>query len=333
MSDLTFEVPLRITVSLGSAAPSTGICMKQKSDAGAGPGLERGGIDYSNRKGYDPNFLGIAVPLPVLTDEQRRSAAKNSKARSGEDSTVLPYHHFSIVMNRRRQLAYYTAVNIDGARSRDLRRTKDPWCYDSRIAESEQIGGELYVRNQLDRGHLVRRLDPCWGSEDDAVAAELDTFTYTNCSPQHAQFNQNDETWQGIENYLLGSAQQQGSKMTIFTGPITTEEDPLYRGIRLPMAFWKIAVTGRKDKTLEVSAYILEQTELIKDLDGLERFEPQTFQVTVEEICERTGLNFNYLAEAQVEVPAASEGPERAWPYARRPLAQTRDICLNRRKA
>jgi endonuclease G len=109
-------------------------------------------------------------------------------------------------MNRRRQLALYTAVNIDGASSIDLIREEDSWSYDPRIAESEQIGEALYRRNKLDRGHLVRRLDPVWGTPEEAARANEDTFHFTNCSPQHEGFNQNDATWQGIENFLLDSA-------------------------------------------------------------------------------------------------------------------------------
>ncbi|HZG89718.1 MAG TPA: DNA/RNA non-specific endonuclease, partial [Pseudonocardia sp.] len=64
--------------------------------------------------GHDPAFLGTEVPLPTLTDEQRRAAATRIGARPGEDPTVIPYTHFSVVLNRVRQLAHYTVVNIDG---------------------------------------------------------------------------------------------------------------------------------------------------------------------------------------------------------------------------
>ena len=78
-------------------------------------------------------------------------------------------------MNRRRQLAYYTVVNIDGNRSSELSREGDRWFFDSRIAESEQIGEALYRRNALDRGHLVRRLDPVWGPQASGADGEPST--------------------------------------------------------------------------------------------------------------------------------------------------------------
>lgn len=306
MGEITIEIPLRITISAGpTASPS----LAHRVDATAQSALERVDIDpdYSRREGYDPEFIGTTLRLPVLSDEQRRNAAKNSLARQDDDNTVLPYHHFSVVMNRRRQLAYYTVVNIDGAQSRRPQRSGDQWYFDPRIAESEQIGEDLYKRNDLDRGHLVRRLDPAWGSPAEALVANNDTFHFTNCSPQHARFNQNDETWQGIENHLLNQATEARRRLTIFTGPVLADDDPLYRGVRLPVRFWKIAAYVRRDDSVSVSAYLLDQVDLV---DGLERFDPTTFQVTVEEITERTGLDFSHLSQWQVQLEGG-DGLER----------------------
>lgn len=186
-------------------------------------------------------------------------------------------------------------MNIHGAVAQNPERRGDQWHFDPRIAESEQIGGDLYARNQLDRGHLVRRLDPAWGDFREAVWANNDTFHFTNCSPQHANFNQNTDTWLGIENYLLKTIAQAGQqRLTMFTGPVLTEIDPLYRGIRLPLHFWKIAVRCDVNGNLVVTAYLLSQEHLVNPFDGLEAFSPNTFQVTLEEIMGRTELNFSY---------------------------------------
>lgn len=69
-------------------------------------------------------------------------------------------------MNKERGLAFWVGVNIDGALHswrKDLARTKDKWFFDPRIPQFEQVGEEVYSKNALDRGHLVRRLDPAWG--------------------------------------------------------------------------------------------------------------------------------------------------------------------------
>ena len=309
--ELTVTIPVSITVRIGGVAATTGAAI---------PGVTAGGAEeaarprsyYQGYTGYDPAFLGVAVPLPTLTEEQRRNAAKNSDAAAGADPTVLPYTHFSLVVNRRRQLAYYTAVNIDGAQSTDLQRDQDRWFFDSRIAESEQIGEGLYSRNALDRGHLVRRLDPVWGLQ--AARANDDTFHFTNCSPQHERFNQGQDLWQGLENFILGRADARGRKVTVFTGPVMDEGDPLYRGVRLPLAFWKIIAYVKEDGTPATAAYVLEQGALIQDIPGLEAaFEPGAFRVTLQHLKERTGLDFDYLAahELPLSADALEAGRER----------------------
>ena len=110
-----------------------------------------------------------------------------------------------------------------------------------------------------------------WGTPEAAARANADTFHFTNCSPQHEGFNQNDETWQGIENFLLDSARNNRRRLTVFTGPVMTERDPIYRGVRIPLRFWKIAVAKNNTEKLTVTAYLLDQEKLISA--GLERFD------------------------------------------------------------
>lgn len=264
---------------------------------------------YAGYTGYDPAFLGTAVPLPVLTDAQRSIAAHRVDVPPGEDPVVLPYTHFSVVMNGLRCLAFYTAVNIDGTRLVDFPRGRDTWYFDPRIAQTEQVGEDLYRRNQLDRGHLVRRLDPVWG--DDPAIPESDSFHFTNCSPQHERFNQGKELWQGLENFILGNAAVRDRRITVFTGPVLTEDDPLYKGVRLPLAFWKVVVHVRADGTAASAAYVLEQEALIDDMLRDEAvFLPGAYRVSLAHLVERTNLDFAYLQA--FELPLSSDGLEAA---------------------
>lgn len=265
---------------------------------------------FQHYEGYKTNFLGddAVVELPELTIEQRRAAAKNSNSRREDDAAILPYTHFSIVMNRERQVAFYTAVNIDGTQSRSVERKSDKWYFDGRIAESEQIGEALYKRNILDRGHLVRRLDPVWG--EGAVRANDDTFHFTNCTPQHARFNQGQELWQGLENYLLNRAQSTDRKITVFTGPVTKDTDPLYRGVRLPLAYWKL-IAYKKNNSLRTAAYLLDQSKLVAEMLNYEaNFDPGVYRISITELIELTGLQFQHLKT--VEVPLPDDGFESA---------------------
>ena len=153
------------------------------------------------------------------------------------EALVLRYTNFSVVMSQSRRMPVVTAVNIDGEQLLNLPRRGDAWSFDPRIPREAQVGNELYASNPLDRGHMVRRLDPVWGPH--ARTANEDTFHYTNACPQHAQLNQ--RTWNDLENYILDNAGARGLRVSVFTGPVLGHDDPDYRGIQIPREFWKIA--------------------------------------------------------------------------------------------
>ncbi|MEU4248045.1 DNA/RNA non-specific endonuclease [Amycolatopsis sp. NPDC026612] len=258
--------------------------------------------DYSNREGYDPAFLpGHTVPLPGLSAALLPLAALNRQA-TDEPRYVLPYHHFSVVMHRERRLAMFTAVNIDGRTSRALRREADHWSLDPRVAVTEQIGEEIYRDNPLDRGHLVRRLDPAWGAtEAIAQLGNDDTFHFTNCSPQHKDFNQNKTTWAGLEDYILTNADNFDLKVSVVTGPVLAADDDQYRRVQLPRQFWKVVAMVKAGGALSATAYLLSQEELIHGLEAAVEFDYgayRTYQVPVRRIAELTGLSFGDLQAA-----------------------------------
>lgn len=256
---------------------------------------------FQGRSGYAPQFLGIAVPLPTLGRQLLAHAAQ--KISNDGDPYVLDYEHFSLVMNGRRRLAFYTAVNIDGRRSKDLKRDADSWYYDPRIPADAQAGEFLYNSNPLDRGHLVRRLDPVWGETADV--ANEDTFHWTNCSPQHSQLNQ--KTWLNLEEYLLQNAKNTDQRLTVFTGPVFDEDDPIYRstGVKIPLRFFKVAVMKATDGQLLAAAFLQSQEKLIAervrertvdDLDFLAQ-DRRVDQVAIATVEDLVGFRFDNLRD------------------------------------
>lgn len=251
--------------------------------------------DLSDRTGYDAGFLGggpLRVPLPRLSAALRALVVPVRPAASGADRYRLDYTHYSVVMHGQRRLALFTAVNIDGAQTERIKRSgKDPWAFDPRIPQHTQTGNELYASNDLDRGHLVRRLDPVWGPQ--AKQGEQDTFFFTNCAPQHADFNQ--RLWLELENYLLDNADTRGFRATVFTGPVFDVDDPAYREVLLPQSFWKVAVMiNDATGTLSATGYLVSQAGLLTDLEfvfGAFR----TYQVPIRDIENWTGLSFGSL--------------------------------------
>jgi len=224
---------------------------------------------------------------------------------------------------------------------------------DSRVAPEEQMGREFYkdqevpgfakpafpgndapanekkayhramaerTARMLQKGHIVLRGDPAWGTDDEALGAESDTFHYTNAAPQLGFFNQGSRDdhpgekgklrWRAVETFILRNAVVERQRICVFAGPVFGAKDPEYRfGSKLPLRFWKIAVWA-SDHKLHSVAVIADQGEVLKKLTkgvpealgplhGAEAFDDPAelarvsqFLTTVAEIEELTGLDF-----------------------------------------
>lgn len=236
--------------------------------------------------GYDAGFLTTPLPMP----------------RPALDARELAYPRFSVLLDPRRRLAAVTGVNIDGALLREVPRTAD-WHLDPRISADEQAGPEVYARNDLDRGHLVRRRDPGWGEPDEARAATEATFFYPNAAPQAAGFNQSKELWLGLEDHVLAYAETTDQRVSVFTAPVLEGDDPPYRGIRIPLRYWKVAA-WEGPSGLASTGFILDQSDLVDTSEGALVAPPlgafRTFQTPVSDIADMTGIDFGALPDADV---------------------------------
>ncbi|MBD0347144.1 MAG: trypsin-like peptidase domain-containing protein, partial [Coleofasciculus sp. Co-bin14] len=84
---IRLNIPLTITIELGSVG---GVPVVSPS-AIIGEEKVKPVTDYSDRKGYDPDFLGSngkRVPLPELTEDMKRDCAINRRAGRGLDEYV-----------------------------------------------------------------------------------------------------------------------------------------------------------------------------------------------------------------------------------------------------
>jgi endonuclease G, mitochondrial len=298
-SETIINIPLHVSVRIGTPQAGTGVAAEPVA-VGAFEKIEIS-TDYSDREGYSPTFLGGGdrrVPLPGMTRKMVDESAKNLEPAERAPSYELPYHHYSVVLSAKRRMAFFTAVNIDGIEQQKLdRREKDKWIFDRRVPSNLQIGNEWYGK-PFDRGHLVRRLDPAWGrSTAIAKTANDDTFHFTNCSPQHERFNEGKNLWQGLENYLLDTANKEDRRISVFTGPIFAADDPVYEGVQVPKQFWKVVAWVRPDGTMGAAGFIISQEELLTAM-GLEAAAEQVarmFQTRISAIEKQTDLDFGLL--------------------------------------
>ncbi|QRY47464.1 DNA/RNA non-specific endonuclease [Mycolicibacterium boenickei] len=267
--------------------------------------------DYSNRSGYDPEFLSKAVAVPSIPAKLLAQCAVPKGLRRSTANAVLRYHHFSLVIRADRRMPLFTIVNIDGRRLRKINRTTgeveavETWYVDPRLRPEQQLDQDVFERQKprlFDRGHMVRRLDPAWGSPVAAKQAADDTFHFANCCPQISAFNQH--LWARIENYALDNAGAEKRQITVITGPVFGSNDPLYRGVNVPRQFWKIVVrVSAEDGDLRATAFLADQNaaldaafgsdaESFTDIDKV-----VMFQKSVADIERLSGLSFGALRD------------------------------------
>ena len=260
---------------------------------------------YVDRKGFNVDFLGTGanrINFPKLSPALEHAAAKLIKPQSANDH-ILHYHNFSVVMHAKRRLAIYSAANVSFGGRFEMSRPADVWREDPRIAQDVQITNFYYKGNQFDRGHLTRREDLEFGPTAlNALQSAADTCHWTNCTPQHKQFNQNKQLWQGIERHILEDAiVNDRFNAQVITGPILEEDDPVYEKfpkIQYPARFWKVVAALTAQNKLFATAYILDQTDVIaqfglKEAAAIPFTAFKTFQVKIAEVERLTGLIFS----------------------------------------
>lgn len=165
------------------------------------------------------------------------------------------------------------------------------------------------------KGHIIMRGDPGWGTPDQAVLAEEDTFYYTNAAPQLGFFNQGSpETspgakgklrWRAVETYVLRNAVTMRKRVCVFAGPVFDDDDVDYRfQSKVPMRFWKLIVwkgaeglqsivllADQRPVLERLTKGVPESAEAFNDDDELTRV--SEFLSTVEEIEALTKLRFS----------------------------------------
>ncbi len=260
--------------------------------------------NYKNRDklGYDPDFLGIKVPLPTLSPAAMKDVSRRTDV-GGKNNHIVPYYHFSLVMNAKRRVCFFTASNYSAeAKFRgELSRTAlgdDKWDPDPRVPEADQVSKkEIYDGTDFDLGHIVRREDNYWGeTEEEAVFANWDTFHLTNCTPQHSGFNQGGKggIWGKLESMVAKQLKKQDDRLTQFAGPVLSNSDKMFRGVvPIPKQYWKVVVANDGGK-LKAYGFLLSQAQLIKDMEADivpdEEFQP--FQVPLSKIEAITPVRF-----------------------------------------
>jgi len=311
----SITIPLTVTVSLGEATaqtnhfrrPSTSTRQDDRNDLGDLVETEATAKpeDYEDRAGYDASFLGseFVIELPMII------RGRSDILKWGNGREVLPYEHFSVVMNAKRRQCFFSACNIDGFRSKSSKRSA--WRFDPRIPQQMQIMKECYGSTpKFSRGHMTRREDPAWGQTVAVIQRGADDSMHvTNATPQMQAFNA--PVWLGLEDYALQHAREDDQRISVITGPYFAKNDPTMFGVRIPVKFWKV-IAFVHDETGELCAtgYEMSQEQNLEPPEFVfgDFSSPQlniSTQVPISTIESQAGISFGRLADVD---PLSTEG-------------------------
>jgi endonuclease G len=187
-------------------------------------------------------------------------------------------------------------VNIDGKVTRKATRTS--WRIDGRIpAEAQTIGDphdpdkDVYGNEpRFARGHMTRREDPIWGPEADALLGNDDSMHLTNVVPQMQPFNAG--IWNNLEDYALLNARKSQMRISVLTGPVLRDDDPIRFQTQIPVEFWKVIAFIHDDTgKLTATGYLMSQASFLEPEEFVfGQFD--TYQLPIASIEKKTGLSF-----------------------------------------
>jgi endonuclease G len=276
--------------------------------------------DYADRtaRGYKENFLqGWHLSHPTTNGDHAGSLLE----KDGE-AWVIPYYHYSLVMNVDRRLLAWAASNVDYSdEGRKFTKTRkeyggENWRLDPRVAIQapgiQLEDAHFYApAKKIDRGHIVRREDGAWGATaDEAEFGNSDTYHWTNCTPQSEAFNQSGKEgiWGQFEEHIQGEVVAEGGRMSVFAGPVLNPDDPEHgypdgATIQVPMEFWKVVACVSQENGHKVHlayGFVFDQTEPVQRL-GYERMNMDDYviyQMPLADITKKTGVVFDATLRA-----------------------------------
>jgi DNA/RNA endonuclease G (NUC1) len=281
--------------ALDQAAPTTA----------AGPGQDFRGYDpaflqaapLTRSKSQMPASAAITIPLPKLTGASLETAFDNGRA--------LNALNFSIVLNKARRMAIFSAVNLQRSRIVPIVRVADRFLLDPRVPQDAQLSPASFTNSGLDRGRLASARDIAWGDalpdnpeEAGRLAYGLTSFM-TNVTPRYDTFNRG--LWVGVERYARELFSPKSDRVVIFTGPVFADDDATVGGIRVPQRFWKVLIATQPDNpaSVLVEAYLIAQVDRDgRKIEAGQDFQPASSRVRVSAIERLTGLDFGDVVRA-----------------------------------
>lgn len=243
---------------------------------------------------------------------------------SGSD--VLNY---SIEWNSDMKHAEWVAFSFDNTTCKDVTSRTDAWDVDPLLDASMQTNNSYHTNDGFDRGHLCASEDRVW-----SVAANEQTFYYSNMSPQIGSFNQNFwadleaqvRTWgraipSTYDKVYVAKGGTLNNLLKSFTGttrasdgqyPTTDADGFTTKGLACP-AYYFMAILSEKDGAYNAIAFLVPHSEDLPTEPTTA--ELQEYVVSIDSLETFTGLDFfcNLPDDLETEVESTVNLSDWAW--------------------
>ena len=231
--------------------------------------------DYSTCTGFEEEFMGMRIPMPVPSARLRKQLAF---LKNAPGSFTLKYHHFSTILHAVRRVPVVSAINVHGKyryAALGSASRKDNWLRDSRVDHDAQLDDRWYAKSGFDKGHLSRREDAEWGASMAFAKAAADiTCSYANAVPQVPAFNRAmmgyNGQWGQLEKKLLEAGVKNESaksaRICVFSGPVFLDDDPVYASVQVALGGFKVVAWFNQDGALRATAFHLSQDALVEGI-------------------------------------------------------------------
>ena len=302
----------RINDSQATQAPTRrGIPIQTIKNRLLEQGLQLDNLEHSisikEQEGYNPLFLSPdhQITLPKISPQLSHLIAEVE----GRDDGVLHYPHHSIVMNKERKMAFFSAAMVM-EKNKSFNFSRSPYKKDKRIKADYQFGNNFSsFKNNINRTALIKRTDVSWGTAKKAQDASEAIYQYTNIVPQIGNLTRTN--WKNLEQNIQKRLELNNQKAIIIAGPIFYDEDPVYiaNSYQIPIAFWKVIYFKDQNGSIRRCCFLATQLEVLgyrevnisaKDTHPLRSsiFRDETlYQVDTKEIEAMTQLKFTPAEE------------------------------------
>lgn len=229
-------------------------------------------------------------------------------------------------------------TKYDADRQNEVPSQDRPWREDLDLPAYAR-GGTSYAgsKTKLDRGHLAQHAtNRAWGIDVSNWGVKM-----SNSIPQHVDINRNNSSWRTLEDILIEIVEKPDSEIEAiwtYSGAIFRDktnhvdesaEDDFSDVVRLtegdfgvPDATYKVVAWFDDEGKFDARAYVFEQPHNSNIVDGQQRpnfnlgntkLPVVEYLVSIDEVEERSGVDFFPLLANAQEIAIESKVPDSVW--------------------